>query len=196
MDEGTLARIFEPFFTTKPVGKGTGLGLATAYAIVQEHRGRIRCESRAGEGTTFSVLLPALDAAAPAEAPAPVSVSLPGGTETLLLVDDEELVRRTLGRGLERAGYRVLEAGNGEEGLGIMEREGGQVALVVLDLSMPGMSGLEVLDQLRQMNPRPKVVLLTGYAAEPSQYAGADEVLQKPLRLGELVRRVRQLLDS
>jgi len=196
MDAVTQARIFEPFFTTKPVGKGTGLGLATVYAIVREHRGRILCESRAGEGTTFSVLLPALGAPAPAETPAPESVPLPRGTETLLLIDDEKLVRRTLGQSLERAGYRVLEAEKGEEGLEILRREGRQVALVVLDLSMPGMSGAEVLEHLGRFEARPKVVLLTGYAADPAQYTTADEVLQKPLKLADLVRRVRQLLDG
>ncbi|MCC7263102.1 MAG: GAF domain-containing protein [Candidatus Latescibacteria bacterium] len=195
MDPDTQARIFEPFFTTKPVGKGTGLGLATVYAIVREHQGRILCTSKRGEGTTFSLLLPARSAAAPAAAPAAKSTSLPRGTETLLLIDDEELVRRTLGRGLQRAGYRVLEGANGEEGLAIVQREGKQLALVLLDLSMPGLSGLEVLERLGQLETRPRVVLLTGYAADPSQYAGADEVLQKPLKIADLVHRVRQLLD-
>jgi PAS domain S-box-containing protein len=195
MDEDTQTRVFEPFFTTKPVGKGTGLGLATVYAIVQEHRGRITCESRVGEGTTFSVYLPALDSPAAAPSQAPEPAASPKGTETLLLIDDEELVRRTLGRGLEKAGYRILEGANGMEGLEILQREGADIALVLLDLSMPGMSGLEVLERLRLLERRPKVVLLTGYAAESSQYAGADQVLQKPLKLSELVRRVRQVLD-
>ncbi|MBI2504964.1 MAG: response regulator, partial [Candidatus Latescibacteria bacterium] len=196
MDEATQARIFEPFFTTKPVGKGTGLGLATVYAIVQEHQGRITCDSKAGAGTTFSLYLPALASLGEAAAQVPEQVPVARGTETLLLIDDEELVRRTLSRGLEKAGYRIQEAKNGAEGLEILQREGARIALVLLDLSMPGMSGLEVLERLRQLAPRPKVVLFTGYAVEASQYAGADEVLQKPLKLGDLVRRVRQLLDG
>ena len=195
MDEHTLAHIFEPFFTTKPVGKGTGLGLATVYAIIQEHRGRIICDSKAGAGTTFSVYLPALTSLAAATSQPSGPTPSPRGTETLLLIDDEELVRRTLSRSLKKAGYRILEAETGAEGLEIAQREGAGIALVLLDLSMPGMSGLEVLEHLRRLDPRPKVVLLTGYAAEASQYVGADEVLQKPLKLGDLARRIRQLLD-
>ena len=193
MDEQTRERIFEPFFTTKEVDKGTGLGLATVYAIVRDHQGRVECRSAPGEGSTFRVLLP-LGTGDP-EAKSPVKGVIPRGRETVLIIDDERGSRQTIARLLRELGYTVLEAEEGGEGLEIFRREGERLGLVILDLSMPGLSGAQVLARMKAQAPQLPVVLCSGYALPDGQFEGAAAVLQKPVRAAELGQTVRRVLD-
>ncbi|MBT5141198.1 MAG: PAS domain S-box protein [Gemmatimonadetes bacterium] len=191
MDTNTQRRIFEPFFSTKPVGQGTGLGLATVYGIVSQHGGWIECDSSPGQGTTFRVFVPSEQS--------PVKqtlVSSPTSTDpglgTLLIIDDEDLVRDSTARLLERSGYRILTAANGERGLALFEEHGAKIDLVLLDLSMPTMSGHEVLVRLRRMQPSVRVMILTGYAIGDVDFDAA--VLRKPFTIAELESMITEVL--
>jgi CheY-like chemotaxis protein len=192
-------RIFEPFFTTKPVGQGTGLGLAVVYGIVRAHRGWITVASRPGHGSTFRVYLPAaeVEAGAAAEAAPP---AVRGGNECILVVDDEEMVRHLTRCVLERWGFRVLAAADGDEALTIYRERRPEVDLVLLDFTMPGLTGLQVLHKLRALNPDVRVIFASGHIDEPGGEsllsAGARALVPKPYRPEELVRRVRQVLDE
>ncbi len=198
MDEETQRRAFEPFFTTKEVGKGTGLGLSTAYGIVEQHGGWIDCESKPGEGSTFALFLPASPPAEPLptqaqETPRRAVVS---NTETILLVEDEATVRRTIALMLERAGYKVLESADGQEGLNTFDRERGVIDLVLLDLSMPRMSGEEVLEELRSRDDKVSIVLLTGHEPDPELIDRVQAVIIKPVAFQELRDGIRDALDQ
>jgi CheY-like chemotaxis protein len=195
MDEETRRRVFEPFFTTKEIGKGTGLGLATAYAILREHQGWIECGSAPREGATFSVYLPVAAAPVPQRQPG-VRQQLLGGTETVLVIDDEEMVRSVAVRLLERAGYTVLTGRDGVEGLEVFRERQDEIGAVLLDLGMPRLGGAEVLAELHRLDPRVKAILFTGYAVEGQEYAQASAVLYKPIEWSELLRVLRQVLDS
>lgn len=191
-------RLFEPFFSTKEVGQGTGLGLSTAYAVVREHGGWIACESEVEQGTLFSVYLPVLEEVAGhdlGEDPASLQGQLAGG-EVVLFIEDEEMVRQTLGKALEHYGYTVLLAETGPQGLEIFMARQAEIDLVVLDLSLPGMSGYEVLRRLRATAPQVKVIIATGYALEPDQLEGARAILYKPFLIDELTQLVRGVLDA
>lgn len=193
MSEEVRTHVFEPFFTTKAVGKGSGLGLATAYAIVNNHGGRILCDSAPDMGTTFTILLPALDAPAPA---LPRAKSVPsGGTETILIVDDEGPVRSAVRSVLEREGYTVLEAADGELGIDLFRREQHRIALTLLDFSMPGVQGEEVLRAILRERPSARVVAFTGYPPDVAP-DGLLAVLEKPVEVDELLRVVRELCDT
>jgi signal transduction histidine kinase len=194
MDPQTRERVFEPFFTTKEVGKGTGLGLAMVYGILQQHGGWIECQSEKGRGTAFSLYLPS-GAETGDQAPAEVESGLRPGTETLLIIDDEELVRLSAVRFFAELGYRVLEAEDGQRGLEIFDRQG-EVDLVLLDLSMPGLSGKEVFDRLKAQAPWLKVILFTGYAFDRREFEGVADIVEKPFALRQLARVVRQTLDQ
>ncbi len=178
MDEATLARLGEPFFTTKPPGRGTGLGLATAYGTIRDLGGTIRCSSAPGGGTTFAVELPRL-VDAPSAAPSRTDVqSFPSlAARTILLVDDEALVRTALARILKRAGATVLETGSGADAIALLATT--PVDAVLLDLSMPGLSGAETIARLRPRHPILPICILSGFIAQPIE--GADEVLEKPV---------------
>ena len=193
MDRATRAHMLEPFFTTKETGRGTGLGLATVYAIVQQARGWIEVESRPGEGTNVSVLLPLTAGEGPgAEADAEDAVR--GGTETILVVDDEIEVRNFLGSLLELNGYTALLAADGEEGLEIFERAGDRIELILLDLIMPRVSGPEMLERVRLIDPAIKVVVSTGVA--DAETPGAQATITKPYRAAAVLRTVRAILDT
>ncbi len=186
-------RIFEPFFTTKE--QGTGLGLAVIYGIVRQHGGSVDVHSEPGSGTSFEILIPA------AEERETASESgqrhrVAGGEETILVVDDEDMPRRLLDRVLGGAGYTVIQARDGVEGVELFEKHRDEVALVILDLIMPRMGGREALSRIRAIDPCAKVVLTTGYAGDALGGVPADvEVLDKPYEADELLRRVRSLLD-
>jgi two-component system cell cycle sensor histidine kinase/response regulator CckA len=202
MTPEVAARIFEPFFTTKEVGQGTGLGLAVVFGIVQAHRGWIAVDSAAGRGSTFEVYLPAAPAllapaaeAVRADAPAEAE----GGC-CVLVVDDEDLVRTLAGSVLERAGFQVLTAADGEEALAVYRARASEIDLVLLDFTMPKMTGLQVLRQLRRIDPDVRVVVSSGHTVytdgERLQAAGARAFLAKPYAPDELIRRLRAVLDG
>jgi PAS domain S-box-containing protein len=195
MDETTRARVFEPFFTTKVNGRGTGLGLSSAYAIVADHGGLIHCESISGEGTSFELELPRSGAALNTPV-VPRRIEASGGSETLLLIDDEELVRRALRNVLESAGYRVLEAAGGADGIATYEREREQISLVLLDRSMPEMSGETVLRRLLELGVRAPVMFVTGHQGGIDERCGAVRVLPKPVDRETLLLAVREVIDA
>lgn len=188
-------RIFDPFFTTKDVGSGTGLGLSIVHGIVRQHHGRIECASDVGRGTCFELYLPLIEAIQKA----PTSVSAgdnPGGDETILVVDDEEAVRTTVAIALRRLGYRVLEAIDGDECLALLQRDVEQIDLLLLDMSMPNVSGAEVIERL-EAETAPPVILFTGYANTPDDIRReVAAILEKPLATRVLSETVRTVLDG
>ena len=199
MDEATKTRIFEPFFTTKGLGKGTGLGLATVYGIVKQSRGFIWVYSEPGHGTSFKVYLPRVDAVAQAPAPAEVA-SVAGGTETVLLVEDAAAVRTVTKHVLERQGYTVLEAPNGDAALRVAQGHRGPIHLLLTDVVMPGLSGRQLADQLARARPDVKVLYTSGYTDDSIVRHGVLEegtaYLQKPFAPESLARKVRDVLDA
>jgi CheY-like chemotaxis protein len=196
----TLDRIFEPFFTTKESGRGTGLGLSTVQRIVNEAGGQIRVHSAAGEGSTFTICLPQCARAAErSERPAYAALN-GGGSETLLLVEDEEGVRRLLTHVLDRRGYRVLAAADAEEALRIFTQHSAEIGLVLTDMVMPQMSGRELGAVLEEMRPGIKIIYMSGYTDDVLVRTGAlspgMSFLQKPLRPDVLAAKVREALDA
>jgi two-component system, cell cycle sensor histidine kinase and response regulator CckA len=195
MDRETQARIFEPFFTTKEKGKGTGLGLSTVYGIVKQSGGYVFVQSELGHGTAFSIYLPRVDEPCDALTAAAASPSSVGGSETILLVEDEESVRQLVRETLESRGYRVLEASNGQTALALAAQHKGDLHLVITDVVMPGLSGHELAHELLATRPALKVLYLSGYAQDafpPSESRQA--FLQKPFTLQNLARKVREVL--
>ena len=197
MEPEVRARAFEPFFTTKDAGSGTGLGLAVVFGIVQQHRGEIEMESSPGGGTSVRVYLPALDHA-PKPAPRSIEVMAPGGSETLLVVEDEVMVQKLVVNVLKGAGYRVLAARDGHEALRLFEREMDRISLVLVDMIMPGMSGRELERKMHAVRPKLHVLYTTGYAADPVEIAelGGERVLYKPYDRNVLLNEIRAMLDK
>jgi two-component system, cell cycle sensor histidine kinase and response regulator CckA len=199
MDKETLNQIFEPFFTTKEKGRGTGLGLAMVYGIVKQHGGHVACDSKPGLGTIFKIYLPVTKVEPKLSAPINEQALL-AGKETVLLADDEEMVRDLGKRILERSGYTVLSAANGKEALDLYKREKGKISLVILDLIMPGMGGKECLEVLLKIEPRVKVLIASGYAAEGQTKdtiaTGASGFVGKPYDMRQMLQAVREVLDS
>jgi len=197
MDKETQSRIFEPFFTTKEKGKGTGLGLSTVYGIVKQSGGYVMVQSEEGVGTTFQIYLPRVEGVAERHsAPAPHAAA--GGTETVLLVEDEEPVRQLVRDTLTAKGYRVLEAENGETGLAAAAGHKGDIHLVITDVVMPGIGGRELVQRLAKARPKTKVLYLSGYTEDAILSEGTIEkgaaFLQKPFTLQSLTRKVRDVL--
>ena len=199
MTEEVRARLFEPFFTTKRTGEGAGLGLSEVYGVIKGHQGWIKVESEPGRGSTFRLYLPAAAEATPAGPSAPDSAEARGG-ECVLVVDDEDMVRELARLVLERRGFRVLTAAGGEEALTQYGAHPGAIDLVLLDYSMPGLTGLQVFEALRKLDPGACVVFSSGYALEgnaaPLLAAGAHAFVAKPYRPDELVQSVRKVLDE
>ena len=201
MDKETQARIYEPFFTTKKLGEGTGLGLSVAFGIVREHDGQINCYSEVGIGTTFRIYLPA--ASKPAAQPQPIKAEtppMPGGSETILIVDDEAPIRQLIEHHLRKLGYATIVAADGEIALRKYAKAGQYPHAVILDLGMPNMSGWECLAKLRTLDPRVKVLVASGYAGADLDSSilkhGALAFLHKPYDLASLSRKLREVLDT
>ncbi|MFC1488512.1 PAS domain S-box protein, partial [Thermodesulfobacteriota bacterium] len=195
MDEATQQRIFDPFFTTKAMGRGTGLGLASAYGIIKNHNGFIDVYSEKGEGTTFNIYLPASEKEAVKEKE--IDEKLIRGTETVLLVDDEDMIIE-VGQGvIEKLGYNVLTAKSGKEAIGIYKKNQGMIGLVVLDMIMPEMGGGETYDRLKEINPDIKVLLSSGYSingqATKILERGCDGFIQKPFNMTNLSQKIRKI---
>lgn len=199
MDAATQARIFEPFFTTKEAGKGTGLGLSTVFGIVKQSEGNIWVYSEPGHGTTFKIYLPRVDEVTEVLPPTEAGAAS-GGAETILLVEDADSLRE-LGREiLEDGGYTVIEASSGTAALETLERHTGSLDLVLTDLVMPGMSGRELVDQIRRLRPGTKVLFMSGYTDDALGHNGVLEsgtaFVEKPFTIDGLLRKVREVLDS
>jgi PAS domain S-box-containing protein len=199
MDNETVEHIFEPFFTTKEMGRGTGLGLAMVHGIVKQHNGHITVYSEIGKGTTFRVHLPAIGAEVEMDVET-TSIMPAFGTETVLLVDDEEFVRELGARILTKHGYTLLQAANGREALDLFKKERSQISLVILDLIMPEMGGTECLKELLKIDSKVRVLVASGYSADASVketiQMGAKGFVSKPFRFKELLQQVRMALDE
>lgn len=197
MDGETRRRVFEPFFTTQQMGKGAGMGLASSYGIIRHHGGFITLESAIGKGSTFSIFLPAY---APAETAAKDLPSPAAGDETVLLVDDEDMIIDIGKQMLQNIGYKVLTARSGMEAIGIYQRYGEQVRLVILDMVMPHMSGAETLKRLKEINGNIKVIVSSGYDLVPDKpiLPGSEQprFIQKPFNLTRLSQLVREVLSA
>ena len=198
MDQQTLDRIFDPFFTTKEIGRGTGLGLASAYGIVKNHSGHIDVSSTPGAGTTFVIYLPASDkTVAPPEAAAE-TIKARTGEETILLVEDEELVRDVARQMLEVLGFHVIASGSGREACALYAQQPDHFAAVILDMIMPDMDGGAVFQQLKTVNPAVRVLLSSGYAmndqAQRIMDEGCSGFLQKPFNIVKLSEKLNHVL--
>ncbi len=194
------ARLFEPFFTTKEMGKGTGLGLASAYGIVEHHGGFIEMDSRVGEGTEFRVFLPVIaDLAAPGVRNEPSAPTRPAGSGTILLVDDEPTFLEIGEEMLKMLGYQVVKAANGEAALAHFKERGHSICMVILDIVMPGMSGIETFFKLREIDPGVKVLMASGYSKDEEVARvleqGVADFIEKPFRLHELAQKIKALTD-
>src|SRR5438445_363655 len=200
MDEATKARIFEPFFTTKEAGKGTGLGLATGYGIVQQSGGFIWVYSEPGQGATFKIYLPRVSATARQPTPTPASPGTLRGTETILLVEDEAPVRTVVRNVLQRYGYAILEAPDIEAAIAFGERHDGEIHLLLTDVVMPGLHGTEVAARVARARPNLRVIFMSGYTDDAVIRHGVLHpgvaYLQKPFGPEALARKVREVMDS
>jgi signal transduction histidine kinase/ActR/RegA family two-component response regulator len=198
MDDSTRERIFDPFFTTKKMGRGTGLGLASAYGIVKHHDGALDVQSEVGKGSTFLIYLPACDKEVIRnERPEETALR---GTETVLLVDDESMILDVGRQLLTELGYRVLVAGSGQEALDVYKRSGETIRLVILDMIMPNMSGRQTFEALKAFDPGVNVLLCSGYSLDGQARSilrrGCNGFIQKPFDVRELSRKLRGILDE
>jgi two-component system, cell cycle sensor histidine kinase and response regulator CckA len=200
MDAETLSHAFEPFFTTKEKGKGTGLGLATVYGIVQQSGGVVNVYSEPGHGTSFKVYLPRVEGDQTQETAAAAVPSGPAGTERILLVEDSDALREMIAEVLEASGYSVIQAGTPEGIKNALLDQGASVDLLLTDVIMPGMAGPELAARLQSTNPRARVLYISGYTDVMMGSRGGVEpgthFLQKPFTFDALLTKVRQVLDA
>jgi CheY-like chemotaxis protein len=200
MTPDTRARVFEPFFTTKEAGKGTGLGMAMVYGLMKQHNGYISLYSEPERGTTFRLYFPAVTPCTQASAAQPDTPAPAGGRERILIVDDEDGIRRSAARVLRRSGYAVEEAADGQKALALLGRAENQFDLVLSDLVMPHMGGLALYEKLQARGNGTRVLLMSGYTAEDVRALKAAQpglrFLHKPWTVTDLLRRVRGILDE
>jgi CheY-like chemotaxis protein len=199
MNEATLEHLFEPFFTTKAPGAGTGLGLATVHGIVTQSGGTIWVYTEAGKGTTFRVFLPRAEASLAAGTAAGGGPA-PGGTETVLLVEDDDAIRLLARRVLDTCGYTVLEASNGEAAVEIARATGRPIDLLITDVILPNVPGADVAAEVTRLYPAARVLYISGYTAKTIRQHGVLEAgvwfLEKPFTVAGLAAKVRQVLDA
>ena len=199
MDQNTLSRIFEPYFTTKERGKGTGLGLAVVYGIVDQNGGHIRVDSEPEQGTKFEIYLPRVEEAAAPAQPAKINYETLRGSETILLVEDSEDLRQMTCTFLRMQGYTVVEATNGAEAVGAIQQYKAPIHLMLTDVILPGMSGLELAKRVASLRPDMKVLCASGYTGDVLQRYGISEsnipFIEKPFSFDFLAQKVRQLLE-
>ncbi|HKI50005.1 MAG TPA: PAS domain S-box protein, partial [Desulfobacteria bacterium] len=197
MDAATQKRIFDPFFTTKAMGRGTGLGLASAYGIIKNHGGIINVSSEKGKGTKFTIHLPASESKVVDSKPGSIE-GLRAGKKTLLLVDDEQIILETAEALLKKLGYEVFTASGGREAVRLYEERKDRIDAVILDMTMPSMSGGDTFDRLKEIDPGVKVILASGYSldghAEEIMDRGCDAFIQKPFKIKELSGKLEEIL--
>jgi two-component system cell cycle sensor histidine kinase/response regulator CckA len=200
MDEATRQRIFEPFFTTKEMGRGTGLGLASVYGIIKNHGGFIEVYSEKSEGATFHIYLPAVKAKRVEARAGRGEDEIQKGTETVLFIDDEEMIIDVGSQMLRILGYEVMVGRNGKEALEIYGKDREKIDMVILDMIMPDMGGSEAYDRLKEMNPEIKVLLSSGYSidgqAQEILDRGCDGFIQKPFNMKQLSKKLREILGN
>jgi two-component system cell cycle sensor histidine kinase/response regulator CckA len=200
MDPSTLARIFEPFFTTKDIGEGTGLGLSTVYGTVKQAGGFVWAYSEPGHGSAFTVYLPESSRKVQETGGPGDGTGRYGGSETILIVEDEDMVRELTQRVLEAEGYRCLAAANGPEALDMLEKRGDPVDLVISDIVMPGMGGRELAQRVNDRYPQARILFTSGFTDDEVIRRGLMDIGQpfqeKPWSAEQLLRRVRELLDE
>jgi two-component system cell cycle sensor histidine kinase/response regulator CckA len=201
MDEMTRHRIFEPFFTTKGPGKGTGLGLALVFGIVENHGGLVDVESKLGVGTTFTVYLPVQERTQEGSQPARLAAQdVPGGSETLLVIEDEETLRELLKAVLVSKGYTVMTAEDGKEGVEAFMKHQAEIAVVILDLGLPKLGGLEVFKRVREKDPEATVILASGFIDPETKKevyeAGVKHFVQKPYSPDDVLKKIRHVIDA
>jgi CheY-like chemotaxis protein len=198
MDQKTITRIFQPFFTTKEMGLGSGLGLASSYGIVKGHGGYIDVESEKGHGSVFSIFLPASEALIQDDPV--ISERIEEGDETILLVDDEEMIVDVGVQLLEKLGYTVLEARSGKEAIRIYQENKDIIDMIILDMIMPDIGGGEVYDKIKMIDPEVKVLLSSGYSVEGQATEilnkGCSGFIQKPFNLKSLSIKIREVLNK
>jgi PAS domain S-box-containing protein len=199
MDAETLSRVYEPFFTTKEVGKGTGLGLSTVYGIVRQAGGTVECESAPGMGTTFQIALPRVPSEEIRPARGETRAAVPGGAETVLLIEDDDAVRALAARILRHQGYTVIEARHGLDALQIADAYPDRIDIAVTDMVMPALSGREVAERLAERRPGVRVLMMSGYTDDEILRRGLSRpgtaFLEKPFTVEGLARAVREVLD-
>jgi PAS domain S-box-containing protein len=200
MEESIIEHIFEPFFTTKDVGKGTGLGLSSSYGIVKKHKGHIFCVSESGKGTVFKIYLPAYKEKEWIVEEMDDTTTLVGGTETVLIVDDEATIRGYSSKALGHFGYSVMDCSSGEAALDVYEKQFNDIDLILLDIGMPGMGGYKCFEEMLKINPDARIMITTGYSKDDkikkALDAGAASYLGKPFKLSFLLKSVRDTLDD
>ncbi len=198
IDKEIQPRIFDPFFTTKDIGKGTGLGLASVYGIIKNHKGILNVYSEEGKGTTFNFHLPASDKEVVEEPK--ISETVLNGSGTILLVDDEDMIIEIGAEMLEKMGYEVLTAQSGKKAIDVYRKNRERIGLVVLDMIIPGMNGGETYDRLRKLNPDIKVLLSSGYSIDGEATKilerGCNGFIQKPFSMKQLSQKIREILDT